>query len=715
MVISGIEQSNIYMNKLNSIINTLPQGYNVNKNNHWVFFKSENNLLPNQGWKIHLSTNYWEAATLLDAVKDELFAMKLDWKIPSDASNLEKLLYADGNITSFGKFITIYPTCIEEFKRVIEILRIKTIDFHDSPRILTDKRYKDSKVVHYRYGAFTSYEFIDEYTGVKNLGIKGPNGVLEKDERVPNKYKPDWVTDPFESEVTVLSNNIFFEKKIKIINVLHRTVKGGVYLIEYGDNQKKAVLKEARKNIVRDSYGRDAIDRLTNEKLNLEKVSILNICPQVYDFFEFQDSQFLIIEYIEGLTLREYIYNYHGVNSKNISLKSIQTLIEGMATNLKNLHELSIMIRDLTPNNIIVDKDGNPKIIDLEISCDLTRDKIPFTGGTHGYQDVLEKNMHFYDYFALGATIYFTACGKDPYFKSKNIRNHEFERTLVRNLMEVKEKTLVKLGLLGLEIMKGKNIDLINSKLEECFWRIPEKESKEYLIELGFLTKAEEYAKYVFNKMTFSNSNSLISPNELSNVFHEVNFNYGLVGLMHFYNEMYQVTKNTLYLNYNIDIYNWIKNNKPYKEGLSNSLYFGYSSLAWILLDMYKLTNDSQILSDAVEVAKKVLIMKTTNTNISHGKAGLGILAVYFYRETKEQFFKEKALDLGKDILSEMKESSILPTYKSNKLKEHFLGYSHGMSGIGYFFVHLYKETRLEMFKEACIEIINLLAIELIS
>ena len=59
-----------------------------------------------------------------------------------------------------GKFITIYPFDEDQFVSVIEQLHQATRQF-EGPYILSDRRYKDSKVVFYRYGGMSPFKVLN--------------------------------------------------------------------------------------------------------------------------------------------------------------------------------------------------------------------------------------------------------------------------------------------------------------------------------------------------------------------------------------------------------------------------------------------------------------------------------------------------------------------------------------------------------------------------
>jgi len=93
-----------------------------------------------------------------------------------------------------GKLITIYPSDESRFIELIDEVYRATQGFQ-GPYILSDRRYKDSRSVYYRYGGFAPQYAINVY------GEKEPvilfQGENFSDKRTPYFKLPPWVTDPF--------------------------------------------------------------------------------------------------------------------------------------------------------------------------------------------------------------------------------------------------------------------------------------------------------------------------------------------------------------------------------------------------------------------------------------------------------------------------------------------------------------------------------------
>lgn len=80
---------------------------------------------------------------------------------------------------------------------------------------------------------------------------------------------------------------------------------------------------------------------------------------KVYDIFEGSGTAYLVMEYVEGSTLRDRMQTIAA------DVKAVQSILEQLLHTLHYLHGNSIVHRDIKPTNIIIREDGRPTIIDF--------------------------------------------------------------------------------------------------------------------------------------------------------------------------------------------------------------------------------------------------------------------------------------------------------------------------------------------------------------
>src|SRR4051812_45334191 len=96
---------------------------------------------------------------------------------------------------------------------------------------------------------------------------------------------------------------------------------------------------------------------------------------QLYDTGKLGDSYFFTMEYVHGETVRNIMYQAFSANQL-IPIACVLTIIAGAAAGLQHAHErlgldgqrLGIVHRDVSPSNLMVNYDGNIKLVDFGVA-----------------------------------------------------------------------------------------------------------------------------------------------------------------------------------------------------------------------------------------------------------------------------------------------------------------------------------------------------------
>src|SRR5699024_5363266 len=145
----------------------------------WKHYQVKGLILPEQGWKIHITATLEDSQSVLDKVAQICIDEKIAVKHLKDRNSLLEMNSESANRASSGKFITIYPINNENFVEMLELISLTIQDFKKGPYILSDKRWKKSNVF-YRYGGFQ--RIINEHG---EHCIRDEEGNLIKDQRTP--------------------------------------------------------------------------------------------------------------------------------------------------------------------------------------------------------------------------------------------------------------------------------------------------------------------------------------------------------------------------------------------------------------------------------------------------------------------------------------------------------------------------------------------------
>lgn len=170
-----------------------------------------------------------------------------------------------------------------------------------------------------------------------------------------------------------------------------------------------------------------ARQRFRKEALALAKLNHPNIA-HVYDFDTDNGIDFLVMEYISGITIAQKLAD------GPLFTKQVLDFGEQIATTLEDAHENGILHCDLKPGNVMVTSKGQLKLLDFGLArllkktggdFDVTRSTLIAQGpaGTLGYmapeQLRDEEPKVFSDIYALGAVLYEMSTGQGP-FQEKN-------------------------------------------------------------------------------------------------------------------------------------------------------------------------------------------------------------------------------------------------------------------------------------------------------
>ena len=137
----------------------------------------------------------------------------------------------------------------------------------------------------------------------------------------------------------------------------------------------------------------------------------------VYDF-EIQDSTaYLIMEYVEGMTLTELLRDHDA----ELTLDIVAAVFDGVAHALEVAHENGVLHLDIKPDNILINHAGQVKVTDFGLATLADASGFgPAGGGTIGYmplEQMRQENLDARcDEWALASVTYEMLAGENPFF-----------------------------------------------------------------------------------------------------------------------------------------------------------------------------------------------------------------------------------------------------------------------------------------------------------
>ena len=363
-----------------SVLEKKSINFDVLTENVWTHITYQNGPIQNgklleQGWKVHISANNMNCKDILRIATDIISDRGHQFKFANDTETLRLMTSKRWLRGGSGKFMTIYPPSKKEFCEILEELYTALAKYKGS-YILSDRRYKDSQCVYYRYGGIMRRERLN-LIGRKVSVISTPDGSYATDERTPFFNPPEWVSDPFpdpEAEEDSVAEMTLDDGRYKITEAMQFSNTGGVYLATDTLTGGQVIIKESRPGVGLSPEGLDATDRLAQEAEMLSLVKGTGVVPDFIRTFWDWENFYLVEEYFESLDMRGIMLNYTPLLKINPSLaqgKEFYTIcrqiFKGILEAITELHDRGIIIGDLSATNILVEEESwAVKIIDLE-------------------------------------------------------------------------------------------------------------------------------------------------------------------------------------------------------------------------------------------------------------------------------------------------------------------------------------------------------------
>jgi serine/threonine protein kinase/Tfp pilus assembly protein PilF len=201
--------------------------------------------------------------------------------------------------------------------------------------------------------------------------------------------------------------------RYEFIEELGKGGMGKVYKVFDKKIKEEVALKLLKSEIAADEK---TIQRFSNELKLARKIVHKNV-GRMYDINEEKDTHYITMEYVPGEDLKSFIRR-----ARQLTVGAAVSIAKQVCDGLAEAHKLGVVHRDLKPQNIMIDKEGNARIMDFGIARSLKTKGITGEGviiGTPEYmspEQVEGKEVdQRSDIYSLGIILYEMVTGQVPF------------------------------------------------------------------------------------------------------------------------------------------------------------------------------------------------------------------------------------------------------------------------------------------------------------
>lgn len=214
----------------------------------------------------------------------------------------------------------------------------------------------------------------------------------------------------------------------------------------------------------------NGLNKFVVEARSLAKFYNLPGIVSVRDFFKENGTAYIVMEYIEGITLKQYMIDQGG----RLPARDVLELVESLIRSLSRMHAEGIIHRDISPDNIMLTRNGEVKLLDFGAARSVSSDgakslSVLLKPGYAPEEQYRSRGNQgpWTDVYALCATIYKVITGETPPEALERMHADTLipPSQMGADLTESQEKALLK----GMAVLQNDRYDNIASLYADLY------------------------------------------------------------------------------------------------------------------------------------------------------------------------------------------------------------------------------------------------------
>lgn len=695
-------------------------GWKIVAGDFWTHVQPPQGRSRVQGWKLHISATPLSAPLVLARSAEVLLRRGCAFKFAGTIGRVEELVSHLYDRGGGGKFITIYHDGNEdELRCLADELHEATLGL-PGPGILSDRPCRPGSLVHYRFGVFTGVPMLSA-DGTYEAMLVAPDGTLVLDQRKAWFTPPAWAPrDPFADPQTprgtpkgATPKPVLLAGRFVVAEVIRHAFAGGVFRASDQQTGASVVIKQARPHAGARITGHDVRHQRRHEAAMLELFDGSGISPRLVSLFEQQNELFLAMECIPGVNLRQWVaenVEFDGQSwglAPQVAAEMAAQLVELIAT----VQAKGLVVRDFSPNNVIVTGNGELRLIDLEMLAKpgerVTRS---YTPGYGAPEQVSAPRIgpapdQRADLYSLGATLFYLVSGVDPILavdqppaRSHGDRIQNWLDRFAAGNVAARCMAPIIVALLDADPQKRPSLADVRDLLDAGYRRRPLESAARPVPHGGLDQLVADLKSYLISTMRPDSATRLWPSAGFGATTDPLNVQHGAAGVVGVLVQASELDRDPTLRATLASAAGWVASRLQREPRTLPGLYFGRSGVAWALLEAGRSLEDGHLVELGADLARRVPL-RWPNPDVCHGIAGAGLTQLRFWEVTGEADFLWRARQAA-DAVAAMAEYRdglihwpVASDFSSALAGLVHYGFAHGVAGVGAFLLAMFRAT----------------------